>query len=227
MTAGLVSVVIPVRDGERYLAAAARSVLEQSYGPLELIVVDDGSGDRTPDILRSLEPSVRSTRQEPAGVNAAMNRGVALARADFLAFLDADDLWVSRKLELQMRAFVADPTLDAVFGHIEHFHSEELDDDQRGAIACPAEPMAGMAAGAMVVRRETFQRVGEFSTELQLGGFIDWYARATELGLASVMLPDVVLRRRLHGRNTTLKSRHAQVDYARIARAVLRRRRSL
>src|SRR4051812_1014414 len=96
------SVFIPGRDGGGDLDAAAPSVLAQLHAHVDLIVVDDGSRDGTPDLLRALEPSLRWVRQETSGISAALNRGVGLARGRYLAFLDADDLWAPAKLELQL-----------------------------------------------------------------------------------------------------------------------------
>jgi glycosyltransferase involved in cell wall biosynthesis len=225
VTPTLVSVIIPVRDCERYLAEAVGSVLDQSFEDVDLIVVDDGSEDATPDVLSALGPSVRSVRQEPAGTAAALNRGVELARGAFLAFLDADDLWTPRKLERQMALLASNPELDLALGHVRQFHSPELSEQQRAAIACPPGSAPGLTKGTMLVRRESFSRVGAFDTTWRLGEFIDWYARATEYGLASEMLPDVLMLRRLHGRNTTLREPEARVDYTRVVRAALSRRR--
>jgi glycosyltransferase involved in cell wall biosynthesis len=220
-----VSVVIPVRDGERYLGDAVASVQAQTVRQVEVIVVDDGSHDATPDVIRELEPAVRAVRQERAGPGAAVNRGVELARGAFLAFLDADDLWLPQKLELQLAALAREPELDLAFGHVRQFHSPDLGGDERAAIACPPEPLPGLSRGTMLIRRESFRRVGPFSTEWRVGEFVDWYARATECGLAVEVLSDVVMLRRLHAGNKTLMAPEARVEYARIARAALHRRR--
>jgi glycosyltransferase involved in cell wall biosynthesis len=226
VTGALVSVIVPVRDGERYLAEAVRSVLDQSYEHVEPIVVDDGSEDGTPGVLSALGGAVRSIRQEPAGTAAAVNHGVELARGDFLAFLDADDLWTPDKLELQMAALASDCELDAAFGHVRQFHSPDLGEAQRAAIDCPPDPVPGLSKGTMLIRRDAFERVGRFDTAWRVGDFVDWYARAQERGIASTMLPDVVMLRRLHAGNSTLRRPEALVDYARVARAALERRRA-
>lgn len=87
--APLISVVVPVRNGERTLAACLRSLLQQNYRPCEVIAVDDGSGDATPQILRSF-PGVRALRLEGEGASAAKNAGLAAARGAYVAFTDAD-----------------------------------------------------------------------------------------------------------------------------------------
>ena len=104
-----------------------------------------------------------------------------------------------------MARLQSDAALDAAFGAVEHFYSPELDQATRGAIACPVRAMPGYHAGAMLIRREAFRHVGPFETCWQVGEFIDWYLRAQEAGLVSVMLPEVVMRRRLHATNLGLR----------------------
>jgi glycosyltransferase involved in cell wall biosynthesis len=215
-----------VRDGERYVEEAVRSVLDQSFDSLELIAVDDGSTDRTAEILRESGPTVRVLHQPPAGLAAAVNDGMRAARGAFFAFVDADDLWTPRKLELQMGVLAADPEVDLAFGHVRQFVSPELTERQRTELVCPPHPAPGYLKGAMLIRREAFASVGPFDTTFRLGDFVDWFSRAKDQGLKGVMLPDVVLLRRLHEGNTTRRTTESQIDYARIARAALSRRRA-
>ena len=102
MTPGLISCVIPVFNGERYLGEALESVLAQSYQPLEVIVVDDGSTDETAEVARRYGERVRYVWQPNAGETAARNLGLTAAHGEFIAFLDADDVWDSEKLERQI-----------------------------------------------------------------------------------------------------------------------------
>ena len=102
-----ISVVIPVHNGSRFVAEAIVSALGQTYALLECIVVDDGSTDSTPQVVRAF-PEVRYLRLEHGGVSRARNHGAAHARGDFVAFLDHDDVWLARKLELQVNALEAD-----------------------------------------------------------------------------------------------------------------------
>src|SRR5215210_1959226 len=123
----LVSVIIPVHNSERYLAEAIESVLAQTYACHEIIVVDDGSVDRSAQVTKRFGAAVRHVFQPQAGAGAARNRGVELAEGGFFAFLDADDLWTEDKTQLQLATFAADPELDVVFGQTEQFHSPDLD----------------------------------------------------------------------------------------------------
>lgn len=216
----LVSVIIPVYNCECYLAQAIESVLAQTYQPIELIVVDDGSTDGSAEVAQQFTPHVRYHRQANSGTAVARNRGVTLARGSFLAFLDADDVWVADKLARQLAAFRDTPDLDMVFGHVRQFYSREgqLDDS-------PAGTMPGYSAIAMLIKRESFQQAGPFDTRWQVGEFIDWYAKAMDAGLRSRMLPDVVALRRIHATNQGITQRPARTDYARILKAALDRRR--
>jgi len=199
----LVSVVVPVRDGERYLEAALRSIVAQEV-PLEVLVVDDGSRDGSAAVASAIGPPVRVLAQAPSGPGAARNRGVEAAAAACLAFLDADDLWLPRTLLRRLERLERDG-LDAVFGLVEQFVSPELPPAVRAALHCPTDASAGPHVGTMLVRRASFDRVGPFSTAP--GEFADWFLRARETGLRHALLPEVVLRRRLHDRNLGVAAR--------------------
>lgn len=218
--------MIPVYNSERYLAEAIESVLAQTYRPIEIIVVDDGSTDGSADIAKRFSPSVRYCFQPHSGLSAARNRGLDLAQGSFFAFLDADDLWVKDKLMRQMAVFDSNPNLDIVFGHIEQFHSPGLDEVNK-EIRYPAKIMPGYSAGTMLIRRDAFLRVGPFEARWKVGQFVDWYLRAVEKGLRSFMLPDVVMKRRLHATNMGILERESQTDYVRILKASLDRRRKM
>ena len=111
----LVSAVIPVYNGEKYVAEAIQSVLGQTYPNLECLVIDDGSRDATPEIAKGFGNQVRYIRRENGGVASARNAGAEAAHGEYLAFLDADDVWLPEKTELQMREFAADRDLGLVY----------------------------------------------------------------------------------------------------------------
>ena len=228
---GLVTVIVPVYNGERYVMEAINSIVSQSYRPIEVVVVDDGSTDTTADVTMPLSGEanpgvrIRYEKQTNSGAAAARNRGVELANGNILAFLDADDVWAPNKLSLQILALENNPDRDAVFGHMQQFISPELDETTKLTLRCPTDPMPGYTHCTMLIRREAFMRVGMFETDWHLGEFVAWYLKAIENTLHSTMLPDVVLRRRLHDRNQGVNKRDFQTDYVRILKASLDRRR--
>jgi glycosyltransferase involved in cell wall biosynthesis len=227
MTLPLISVMIGVYNADRYLAEAIESVLAQNYRPLELIVVDDGSDDGSGGIARRYGDALIYAHQENAGNGSARNHAVRLASGELYAFLDADDRFVPGKLERQFAALDADPTLDMVFGHVQEFVSPELTDAQRATVRPPAaQPLPWPAPNLMLIRRESFARVGPFSEDVKVGVTVDWYARAAEAGLKSMMLREVVLERRLHLTNNGLRERDSRQQYLHVLKAALDRRRA-
>lgn len=227
MTQPLISVMIGVYNAERYLAEAIDSVLAQSYRPLELIVVDDGSDDGSADLARTYGDALTYAHQENAGNGSARNHAVRLASGELFAFLDADDRFLPEKLEHQFAELEAGADLDIVFGHVREFVSPELTDAQRASVRPPApQPLPWTAPNLMLIRRESFARVGRFSEEVKVGVTVDWYARALEAGLRSAMLPEVVLERRLHLTNNGLRERDSRQQYLHVLKASLDRRRA-
>lgn len=221
-----VSVIIPVRDGARYIASAIESVIGQTKPLAELVVIDDGSKDETASIVsRFSSRGVRLIQQPPRGAAAARNAGVKLARYELLAFLDADDLWTSTKLEQQCAELQSDPSLDLVFGYVRQFVSPDVEAAMRARLRCPEESLPGPQVGTMLIRRESFERVGLFETGWAIGEFLAWYARAQLLGLREKMIPTVLLMRRLHRTNQGILKRSERGDYVRVMKKILDRRR--
>ena len=210
-----ISVIIPVHNGERYLAEAIDSVLAQTCLPLEIIVVDDGSTDNSAQIARSYAPRINYHYQTKRGAGAARNTGLQLARGDHFAFLDADDRWSPTKLADQVAALAADRSLDMVFGGVQLFgEGRRITGAERGCLL-----------GCLLIKRASFLRVGPFVEDYRLGEFIDWLSKAQEAGLRSVFLPGVVLERRIHDSNLGIRERSARTDYVKIIKAALDRRR--
>jgi glycosyltransferase involved in cell wall biosynthesis len=120
-----VSVIIPTYNYGRFIAEAIRSVQNQSYTDLEIIVIDDGSEDNTRDVLASIEDSrLRVFRKVNEGVSVARNKGIEMSRGELMAYLDADDIWRPDKLELQVAMFKAEPSLGLVFSDLARFNSQ-------------------------------------------------------------------------------------------------------
>jgi glycosyltransferase involved in cell wall biosynthesis len=104
-----VSVILPTYNRAEWLAGTVRSILGQTYAPVEVLIVDDGSSDDTAAVCGAFPPPVRYLRQENGGVSAARNRGIREARGEWIALADSDDLWERHKLEVQLAALAAAP----------------------------------------------------------------------------------------------------------------------
>jgi glycosyltransferase involved in cell wall biosynthesis len=220
-----VTAAIPVRDGEAYLGAAIESVLAQSRAPEQLVVVDNGSSDRSAEIARGFGPAVELVSEPRPGIGCARNAAVRASRGDYLAFLDADDLWEPEKTAQQLAAFEAEPDLQLVFGHVRQFTSPELPAAEAEALRVPADPQPGLYIGAMLARREAIEVIGPWPEEAQVSDGLSFLLRARELGLAQAMLAETVTRRRVHGANHSLRNRDERSEFARHLKRSLDRRR--
>jgi len=221
-----VSVIIPIYNSGRYLREAIDSVLAQTYSALEVLVVDDGSSDNGPELASRYGPPVQVIAQSHRGHPAARNAGVAAGTGDFLAFLDADDVWTADKLKLQIEAFEANPSLDLVFGHMQNFISPELSEPERAKIKCNSTVLPGLLQGSMLARRRSFERVGPFPEERKMGDFLDWYGRATLAKLNMHMLPEMLVRRRIHLANFQRTHKHLRRENLLVLKKLLDLRRA-
>ncbi len=216
-----VAVVIPVRDGERYLAEALASVLAQDVVPAEIVVVDDGSADRSAAVAREAGARVRVLTQPPRGAGAARNHGVAATTARWIAFLDADDRWLPGKLRRQRDAIASLGTADASIGLLRQFFSPELG---RTTIPQP-EVLEGVSPTTLVVRRDVFEATGGFATDWTASEAAEWWIRFDDTRPVVVRVPEVLAERRIHARNTGILRPAARGEFVRLAKAVLDRRR--
>jgi glycosyltransferase involved in cell wall biosynthesis len=211
--ASSVSVIIPTFNYGRFIGEAIESVLVQSYPIAEIIVVDDGSTDETSAVLEAFGERVRVISGPNSGVGAARNKGFAVSNGDFIAFLDADDIWASDKIEKQMAAFDADTDLGLVHCGIREFDSttgETLSERCQGRHGWVADelllfesPVIYVSGSVWVVRREIFTELGGFDTRLKVGE--DWefcyrVARRAKIGF----VPEALVNYRKHGKNAHL-----------------------
>jgi glycosyltransferase involved in cell wall biosynthesis len=213
-----VSLIIPCFNQAAFLPAAIESALAQALPPAEILVVDDGSTDGSAALAARYGGPVRVIRQPNRGAAAARNAGVREARHGLLAFLDGDDLWPPGSLAVRL-ALLRDSGADYAFGGVRQFRDGDPDAD-----AGPA--MAGRVAGALLVRREGFDRVGFFDAQLRSAEVIDWSARAAAFGLAGAATAEIVLLRRIHGANMMLTATGTEAAQLAVLRAHVARKRA-
>jgi glycosyltransferase involved in cell wall biosynthesis len=221
-----VSVVGPVFNGSRFLAAALASVAAQSYRPLEVLVVDDGSEDGSADVAaRWAEVTVITI--EHRGVAAARNAGLARATGAFVAFLDADDLWHPDKTRRQLAVLEAGPDVPGVLCWFRNF----LDPVAPSPAWVKAGPFLDERAGRMpslctlLARTDALRGIGPFRTDLETGEDLDWFLRAAEAGVHLETLPEILVDRRLHDANLSYRARREGSPLLRVFRDSIARRR--
>jgi glycosyltransferase involved in cell wall biosynthesis len=192
-----ISVVVPAWNAERYLGEALDSLLAQTRVPTEVLVIDDGSTDGTADVAEKRGPPVRCVRREHQGPAAARNAGIREARGELLAFLDADDLWLPAKLERQLEALSAQPSVGIVTTRIRDFWVPELAHLGSGD-ECPRE---GLMTQTGLARREVFDQVGLLEEDLTHYDAQAWELQARAMGVGIARLDEVLVLRRLHHHN--------------------------
>jgi glycosyltransferase involved in cell wall biosynthesis len=226
--APLISVVIPAFNAAPFLPQALASILAQSDCRLQIIVVDDASGDGTAPAAAAFAPRgvFCLRRDRRGGPGAARNLASTLATGSHAAFLDADDLWPAGRLQRLFAALDGLAAPGMAFGRVRHFLCPLADAVLLGRLHCPQGRSPGYAADATLMRLDDFRRVGPFEEDVEVGEFVGWFARARDRGLAAVMIDDVVLERRVHGENQTLRHRESFADFAHVLKRVLDRRRA-
>lgn len=215
----LVSVIIPAYNAAEFISEALESVLVQTYRPLEIIVVDDGSRDGTSAVVeRFVSKGVRLILQENAGPSAARNRGIAAATGNYIAFLDADDLWMPETVQKLVSYIVNNPDVRLAFGDAGSFGPEGVLFDSafkkygfpdlagRNVVANAFENLFEkgnfILTGTVLVERECLDNVGYFDEKLRYAEDADLWVRIA-LFYKIGCVPEPLMMRRIHATNTS------------------------
>jgi len=219
-----ISVLIPFYNTEKYLAEAIQSVLDQTLQPMEILLLDDGSTDGSAKIAESFKPQISLFQQENEGISAARNALLKKAQGEFLAFLDADDLWTPDHLKKLFEPFRSNKQLGIVSGYVEQFLSPDVE-DPIAQIPDGNEVLPGYVVGTFLIKKEVFKKAGYFNEELTLADTVDWFARVKDGGIGFKMIDDIVLRRRIHTTNTGINQKGNRHDYTKVLMASIKRKR--
>lgn len=204
-----VSVIIPSYNSASYLAEAIQSVLDQTFSDFEIIVVDDGSTDHTPGIVRSFDDRrIKYLHQANEGPSGARNTGIRAAQGTYVTFLDADDWFLPQKLSLQTQFLAAHPEVGCVAGGW-------IETDARGLPRRTVEPWrhtpelglvtwlkgAPMVVHAVLIRRSWLLQVGMFDESILRVEDHDLWLRLATAGCQFAWQPSIVCRYRFHDKN--------------------------
>ena len=221
MHTSLVSVVIPVYNGETYLVETLESVLNQTYPHTEVITVDDGSTDTSAEIIGRY-PQIRYVCEENGGVAIARNNGLRLAQGDYLALLDQDDLWDPRKLEFQVDFLEKHPETGIVSSLLQFFLQEGIEKPDWVRAELLESPRPGYL-GNFLIRRDVITRVGFFDPQYTLASDHDWFMRAADAGVKMEYIDTVLLHKRVHRHNESQREESTR-EMLRIHRQSIQRK---
>jgi glycosyltransferase involved in cell wall biosynthesis len=194
-----VSCVIVTFNNEDFVAEAIESVLGQTIAPAEVVLVDSSSPDDTVEVARAYGDRLRIIEIDNISPAHTRNVGIESTGHPLITFLDGDDRWEPKKLEIQAAAMAADPGLDVTFTHVQNFWVEELAEERdyfRGQRR--AAPMAGYATTTMMARRSAFERFGKFDPMLWFSDAHDWIERMRSAGGRDQILDPVLTWHRMH-----------------------------
>lgn len=212
----LVSAIIPVYNGEQFLAEAIQNIQHQNYHPLEIIVVDDGSTDGTAEVAASFKDSIHYVYQSNSGPSAARNRGIKIAKGDIITFLDTDDLWSDNKLAVQVSYLASHPSVEIIQGLIQQMKLAQLEAKQQAIFEEYYPPYNFINLGSAIYRKSVFDKIGLFDETLSYGEDVDWFIRAWENGVSKVVLEQVTLFYRKHQENMTFGKNLVELGFVRI-----------
>ena len=211
----LVSVIIATYNRDLFLTQAIESAQNQTINNIEIIVVDDGSTDSTPQILVPFSDYIRVVRQSNQGRSAARNAGVSHARGDIIAFLDSDDIWVPDKLEKQLSVFSERPEVGLVhtLTDVVDGNGSRIDQQtrrrwqlyqralERGYTYEAMSEQCIMFLSTVAVRRDCWRHIGPMDVGIPAFEDWDWYLRAV-MSTEIAIVPEVLVHFRHHTDNT-------------------------
>ncbi|MDB9372549.1 glycosyltransferase family 2 protein [Nodularia sphaerocarpa] len=219
----LVTVIIPVYNYANYIAATLDSVFAQTYRPIEVIVVDDGSTDNSAEIVRAY-PEVQYFYQSNQGVSVARNVAIAAAKGEFLAFLDADDLWKPDKLSLQIAYMLENPDIGITGTKSINFLESDTQLPPWLRDKPHWEEVREILPSTIVVHKSVFSQIGVFSPDYRASEDTEWQWRAKDANISIFNINEILTLRRFQGSNlswemkVTQKSRMLRIIKESIAR---------
>jgi glycosyltransferase involved in cell wall biosynthesis len=196
-----VSVIIPVYNGERHVRATLESVFAQTYPLHEIITVDDGSTDSSPEILRSYGERLSVVRQENQGAAAARNTGLDHATGDAIAFLDQDDLWPADRTQRLVDALLADPEMGIVVGLAAIQYERTSQQARPGELRTTHREYM---LGSQIIRASVFSAIGSLKTDVGYADDTEFMVRRFENNIKTKRLDEITLIYRMHETNTSL-----------------------
>lgn len=226
------SIIIPIYNGAKFLSQAVHSIQQQEELPknTEIWLIDDGSTDDTAAIAQQF--SVNYYYQPQQGPASARNQGILITQGEFIAFLDVDDLWSPNKLKTHLAVLLAQPEISIVKGLIQEMHlnqSSDLRGNQENDIdfEFKGKPYESFHLGATTFRRSIFEQVGLLDETFWYGEDVEWFVRAKDKGVTSVVVPQISLYYRRHLNSLTMQCKQQPLGLTKALHKLLTQRQLL
>ena len=224
----LVSIIMPVKNGERYLAVAIDSVKKQTYSNYELIIVDDQSTDKTASIIQSYtNTNIHYILGKGQGSGAAYNTGINAANGELIAFLDYDDFWTENKLTIQVNYLNQHPEIEYVIAKMKSFLEPGCSIPSGFREQLLEQDAIAPIPGTLVARKKLFETIGKFNSNLNTAEDVDWFARCQDAKIKMSIIDEVLLYKRVHSSNLSLNTTNNNQNLLKALRSSIQRKRQL
>ncbi len=197
----LISIIMPCFNGEKYIESAINSILAQSYVPIELIIIDDGSTDNSKEVIQSFGDKVQYYYQPNGGPSKARNLGVKIAKGDYIGFLDADDLMNENMLAKCISIFGEYPETEIVWTKYQIVYEANV--PRYGIRIGEDNTIHTTYLGSALYRRKVFDKIGLLDEQLRFSEDTDWWKRAMEAKLNVQKIEFIGIIYRRHQNNLT------------------------
>lgn len=217
----LISVIIPVKNGSNYIKEAIYAINNQNMN-VEIIVVDDASDDNTVEIVQNL--GCRVVKHETSkGQVAGKNSGLKEAKGKYILFHDHDDIMTDGALKRLYDEISSDINIMAVEAKVQDWFSPDLSDEEKEKTPIKPEPYWGLFTGAILIKREVFDTIGDLNENVHTGEIIEWQSKMDENGFKIKKIDFVSTKRRVHSTNFGKTNKLTEFkNYAAILRAKIK-----
>lgn len=218
----LISVIIPVKNGANYINQAIEGILKQGMN-IEIIIVDDCSTDNTVEIANSYGCKIVK-HETSKGQVAGKNSGLKVASGKYILFHDHDDIMTDNALKTLYDEIITDTTFSAVEAQVQDWYSPDLSEEEKAKTPIKPEPYWGLFTGAILIRKEIFDKIGFFNETIYTGEIIEWQSKMDSCGFKIKKSDFVSAYRRVHATNFGKTNQKTEFkNYAAVLRAKLKK----
>ena len=226
MTTPNITVILAVKNGERYIEQSINSILNQSLKPHEILIIDGHSTDNTKQICSQFS-EIKFIEQNGSGIPGAYNQGIKLSEGEFVSFISHDDIWKKEKLEKHIYIMNKFPEVRYTISQSSFFLEKGVSIPKNFKIKMLKKPQLVYNMEALVARRSLFKITGYFDTTFITGEDTDWFARTFDLNINREIINEPLILKRIHDKNYSIINDNVTKNMLKAMRKSIRRKRQL